>query len=291
MKSIFETEEDLNFFDKVMRLLTQNRIFEITSMSWIFDSVMLATQVDLKAKGIIHFRTTLTWIIAQVVTPVLLQLHMLFVIQGTAPLFCSKSLSYQECKKKCSSFGKNPDFVHPEVKFTVQNIVLRVSRTKSSNIFCCRTIFLDFLRKCLLKHPNFKNSPLPWTISCCAPAYIWYKQSDFCSLELYWQYLQKSWWSSSIIPKKVTWVLFPARINTLYSKLPPINDLFLNSLFAIDVLAEYQIRKFFSAMLHQNIVRQNKFLKFSPNFLHLLCWFCHCNNNSISGETCKVVNW
>ena len=143
----------------------------------------------------------------------------------------------------------------------------------------------------LLKHPNFKKSHLPWTISSCAPAYIWYKQSDFCSLELYWQYLQKSWWSSSIIPKKVTWVLFPARINTLYSKLPPINDLFLNSLFAIDVLAEYQIRKFFSAMLHQNIVRQNKFLKFSPNFLHLLCWFCHCNNNSISGETCKVVNW
>ena len=133
--------------------------------------------------------------------------------------------------KKCPGFGeKGPDFVHPEVRFTIENIVLRVSRTKSSNIFCCRTIFLDFLRKCLLKHPNFKNSPLPWTISCCAPAYIWYKQSDFCSLELYWQYLQKSWWSSGMIPEKVTWVRFPARINTVYSKLPPINDLFLKIL-------------------------------------------------------------
>ena len=32
--------------------------------------------------------------------------------------------------------------------------------------------------------------------------------------------------------------------------------------------------KFFSAMLHQNIVRQNKFFNFSPNFLHsfMLIW-------------------
>ena len=30
--------------------------------------------------------------------------------------------------KKCPGFGKKgPDFVHPEVKFTIQNIVLRVS--------------------------------------------------------------------------------------------------------------------------------------------------------------------
>ena len=108
MKSILETDEDLNYFDKVMQLLTKNRIFEITSMSWMFDSVMLATQIDLKTKGIIHFRTTLTWIIAQVVTPVLLQLHMLFVIQGTTPLFCSKSLSYQGCKKNDLVLEKKP---------------------------------------------------------------------------------------------------------------------------------------------------------------------------------------
>ena len=53
-----------------------------------------------------------------------------------------------------------------------------------------------------------------------------------------------------MIPEKVTWVRFPARINTVYSKLPPINDLFLKILnqtqiFAIDFLVEYQIRKFF----------------------------------------------
>ena len=33
MKSIFKHEEELNYFDKSMPLLTQNMIFEITSMS------------------------------------------------------------------------------------------------------------------------------------------------------------------------------------------------------------------------------------------------------------------
>ena len=33
MKSIFEPGKDLNYYDKFMPLLTQNRIFEITSMS------------------------------------------------------------------------------------------------------------------------------------------------------------------------------------------------------------------------------------------------------------------
>ena len=53
-----------------------------------------------------------------------------------------------------------------------------------------------------------------------------------------------------MIPEKVTWVRFPARINTVYSKLPPINDLFLKILnqtqiFAMDFLVECQIRKFY----------------------------------------------
>ena len=44
VKSIFEPEEGLNYFDKFMRLWTQNRISEITSVSNIwFDTVMLAT--------------------------------------------------------------------------------------------------------------------------------------------------------------------------------------------------------------------------------------------------------
>ena len=51
-----------------------------------------------------------------------------------------------------------------------------------------------------------------------------------------------------MIPEKVSWVGFPARINTVYSNLTPINDLFLKihdqtQTFAKDFLVEYQIRK------------------------------------------------
>ena len=91
---------------------------------------------------------------------------------------------------------------------------------------------------------------LSWNVSGCAPAYIWYKQSDFCSLELYWQYLQKCWWTSGMIPENLTWIRFSASINTAYSNAPPINDSFLKFLnqtqiFALDFLAEYHIRKCF----------------------------------------------
>ena len=137
---------------------------------------------------------------------------------------------------------KGPDFFHLEVEYTIQNIVYEYLGQKAPKFSAEGPFILDFLRKCLSKCPNFKKPPLPWTISGCAPAYIWYKQSDFCSLELYWQYLQKSWWSSGMIPEKVTWVQFPARINTVYSKLPPINDLFLKILNQTDIYHRFSCR-------------------------------------------------
>ena len=76
-----------------------------------------------------------------------------------------------------------------------------------------------------------------------------------------------------MIPEKVTWVRFPARINAVYSKVPPINDLFSlifnqTLIFAIDFVVDQER---FSAMLYENIVCQNKFCNFSPNFFILLC--------------------
>ena len=67
-----------------------------------------------------------------------------FVVRSTTPLFCFKSLHIRRVtrvggswrptlpffgnQKKCSGFGKKgPDFVHTEVKFIIQDIVLRVS--------------------------------------------------------------------------------------------------------------------------------------------------------------------
>ena len=146
-------------------------------------------------------------------------MYVILNIKGEGMPLPPTLFPFLKIKKKC------PDFVHCEVKYAIQSIVLKAPKFSIAGLF-----YLDFLRKCLSKCPDFKNPPLLWTISDCAPAYIWYKQSDFCSLELYWQYLQKSWWSSGMIPEKVTWVRFPARINTVYSKLPPINDLFLKIL-------------------------------------------------------------
>ena len=96
-----------------------------------------------------------------------------------------------------------------------------------------------------------------------------------------------------MIPEKVTWVRFPARINTVYSKLPPINDLFLKILNQTSICQVFRCscrisdQKIVSAMLHQNIAHQNKFFNFSANFLHFLCCFGHYNYNLIFGETCS----
>ena len=49
---------------------------------------------------------------------------------------------------------------------------LRVSRT-AAGLF-----LLDYLRKCLSKCPNFMKPSLPWKISGCAPAYIWYNPAN-----------------------------------------------------------------------------------------------------------------
>ena len=74
-----------------------------------------------------------------------------------------------------------------------------------------------------------------------------------------------------MIPEKVTWVRFPARINTVYSKLSPINDLFLKILnqtliFTIDFLAEYWIRKFFQlCCMRIQFVKSNS-STFPPTF-------------------------
>ena len=51
-------------------------------------------------------------------------------------------------RKKCPDFGKKgPDCVYLWVKFSIQNIVLRVSRQKNSEKFPCGA---SFLTECLL---------------------------------------------------------------------------------------------------------------------------------------------
>ena len=65
---------------------------------------------------------------------------------------------------------KGPNCVHPWVEYAIQNIVLRVSRRKSSKMFPWGVFFLVYLTKSLLTCPNSIKPPLPWKISSCAPA-------------------------------------------------------------------------------------------------------------------------
>ena len=55
-------------------------------------------------------------------------------------------------RKKCSNFGKKgPDCVYHWVKFSVENVVLRVSRIKTPKCFPAGPLFLVFFTKCLSK--------------------------------------------------------------------------------------------------------------------------------------------
>ena len=74
-----------------------------------------------------------------------------------------------ENRKNCPNFGKKgPNCVNPRVESSIQNIVLRVSRRKSSKIFLCGPFFCVVLTKSLLKCLNSTKPLLPWKVSGCA---------------------------------------------------------------------------------------------------------------------------
>ena len=51
-------------------------------------------------------------------------------------------LPFFENRKKCPDFGKkSPNCVYSRVESFIQNVVLKVSRRKSSKIFPCRFVF------------------------------------------------------------------------------------------------------------------------------------------------------
>ena len=76
-----------------------------------------------------------------------------------------------ESTKKCNDFGKKgPNCAYYWVKFSIHNVILRVSRRKNSKLFRCRASFSCILTKCLLKRPSSTTSPLPRKVPDCAPA-------------------------------------------------------------------------------------------------------------------------
>ena len=76
-----------------------------------------------------------------------------------------------EIEKCPDSWKKDTDWVHLEVKFSIQNVVLRVSTRKTPKCSPTEPLFLVFLMKSLRKCPSSTNLPLlPWKFSGCVPA-------------------------------------------------------------------------------------------------------------------------
>ena len=74
-------------------------------------------------------------------------------------------------EKKCPDFRKKgPDCVHLYVKFTIQNVVLRVSKRKKLQIFSLRDLFFwNFLRNVYQSALISRNLPCPknfWLPAC-----------------------------------------------------------------------------------------------------------------------------
>ena len=95
-------------------------------------------------------------------------------------------LLFFENRMKCPDFGqKGPNCVHPLVESPVQNVVLKVSRRKSSRNFPCRAFLLVYLTKSFLKRPNSIKPPMYLKISGYKPACVnrlhafFYKQRFF----------------------------------------------------------------------------------------------------------------
>ena len=114
-------------------------------------------------------------------------------------------LKLLKIKQKCL------DFVHPYVKFTIQNVVLRVSKRKNFKMFPCGVFFLEFLTKCLWKCPNFTKPPLPWKISGCASVAIWqmkdYKERNNYVLEMFQSHAKMC---LKNVPQKLNFVMAKA---------------------------------------------------------------------------------
>ena len=92
-----------------------------------FDSVMLATWWTSKHSHMDHCIGCHAFVftVAYAVLWSEVQLHIkVFRIRRTTTQGGESPLPFLENHKKCPGFGKKgPDFIHPEVKFTIQNIV------------------------------------------------------------------------------------------------------------------------------------------------------------------------
>ena len=66
-----------------------------------------------------------------------------------------------ENRKKCPDFGKkDPDYVHPWVKLSIQAVPLRVSSRKNFKMFACWGFFSCVFDEMFIEGPEFHKPPL-----------------------------------------------------------------------------------------------------------------------------------
>ena len=157
--------------------------------------------------------------------------------------------------------------------------------------------FFDFLRKCLSRCPNFKKPCQPQKFSGCAPAYIWYKQSGFCSLNFIGSIYRNL--GGLVVWYLKRWPGFDSQPGTM---LPTVNYLqlmiyfkkflikhwYLPYIFLQNIRSEY----FFSYAAASEYSLSKQILWLPPNFLYyfLLIWpFQEQFHIRLYLQKCKLV--
>ena len=82
---------------------------------------------------------------------------------------------FLKIEKKCPDFGKKgPNCVHPWLYSSIPNVVLRVSRRKSSKIFPCRTFFSYVFDEKFIEVPIPQNLPCSekFLVACLLPLFV-----------------------------------------------------------------------------------------------------------------------
>ena len=125
-----------------------------------FDTVMLATWWTSKHSHMDHWIGCPTYVFtvayAVLWLEVLLHIKVFHIRRTTTGGRGRPPYPLLKIIKKCPGFGKkDPDSLHPEVKYTIQNIVYEYLGQKAPTFSAAGPFILDFLRKCLSKYPNF----------------------------------------------------------------------------------------------------------------------------------------
>ena len=146
------------------------------------------------------------------------------MITSTAPLFCSKSLSYQTCSaregqtsptllwklKKYPGFGKKVlILVHPEI--VSEYLRQKVPKFSTAGLFLLIFWGNVYRSDLISRNPHCPENFLVLHLHIYDLSNLVFVHWN--CIDRTYSILTVSWWSSGMRPEKVTWVLLPVRID------------------------------------------------------------------------------